>query len=247
MSGTGNESPSNTWVRSPDDPPIIDMYGNSWAISRRGQVVIDGEHDRQTSDVTELVYLNRLVWMWKASEQLWWHKGGFAQPWLPPEGTPTAPFGPTPDPRIDVLIQAVAAIAQQINLLGSMLGGSLQNLQNDVNELPTEIPPDPQIGDLASALSAFINNTTAALTAINLQLNAQAAFAQANQDTLAAWWATLETQMAALQTSADAAAISLNRIIVMMLALFPAGKQTQIATGELKIVGTQAAPLATGP
>lgn len=244
-----NESISGTFVRSPQDPPIIDQWGNAWTISARGQVVIDGQPDAQTANVTELAYFNRLVWQWVASKQLWWSKAGFAAPWLPPSGTPNAPFGPTPDPRIDALQASVNAFAAQLAQAVAMLGGAIQNVQNDVDELPTEMIPDPRIDALAGAVATLSTQTFVNLAAISTDIDALSDVVQSGQAVARQRLDLVETQLLTAQATQDAAALQLERIIVMLLSLFPPNLQTHITTNlaDLKVSGTQPAPLAPGP
>ncbi|HBK08186.1 MAG TPA: hypothetical protein DDZ81_20430 [Acetobacteraceae bacterium] len=72
---------------------ITDAYGNVWSIDSAGQVTIDGVADPTTSHVSELAYVNGLVW--QANNQgLWWSKASPTAAWAPPAGITTNPTLP---------------------------------------------------------------------------------------------------------------------------------------------------------
>lgn len=129
------ESASGTFVRKPSDPPIFDQYDNAWALSLDNHVTVDGWHDPGLQNVSELVYLNRRFWAWTSDTRLWHSKAQFGATWS--AGQVEAPFGPTPDPRIDQILTAIAAQAKQI-----------ATVRLDIETLPL---PDPRIDDLATA------------------------------------------------------------------------------------------------
>lgn len=252
MSGSRNESPTDTWVRGPSDPPIIDQFGNSWTINQAGNVQVDGQPQRlpAAQPVAEIVYLNRLIWAWAPSVRLWWSKGGFGQPWLPREGTPTAPFGTAgPDPRIDQILTAVASLSNQFTAAVSLLGGAIQNVQNDVDEVPREIIPDPRIDAIALTLAGFIADVGQALGALSGRIDALAVAITSGQGGVNTSLGLINGNIQQILTGQTAITASENRIITMLLDLFPAGQQPHITAdlSNLMVVGTQPEPLSIGP
>lgn len=83
------ESTPGTTVLAGSTAAIIDGAGNHWTITPTHQVAINGAADPTTANVTELAYVNGVVWQENAAK-LWWQataKDG----WQPPGGT-TSPF-----------------------------------------------------------------------------------------------------------------------------------------------------------
>lgn len=248
MSGQqGGESMSGTTIRDFTDPPIIDQYGNQWSISRSAQVKIDGEIDRTTSGVTELAYINRLIWQWVASKRLWWSKSSPIAPWIPIAGTTDAPFGPTPDPRLDQILVAVASLAQADAAAFGNSAALIATVQATVEALPPPSPPDPR-------LAALIGTVIRGFQAERGLLTDMTAAAETERALLAAWWDTLLTRLdtmdaanAATAASLDALTGQVNRIVVMLLDLFPGQKpKIVIDTGNVTFT-TQPAPTSPGP
>jgi hypothetical protein len=240
------ESPSGTVIRTYLDPPIIDQFSNEWRLSRSGQVVVDGVHDRTTSGVQEMHYLNRAVWQY-TDARLWWYKTSPLATWLPVAGTPNAPFGsPGPDPRIQTLQTSVDVVAAQMAASFGLQQNATNVLQEMVTDLPRRIEPDPRIDALAGSLAVL-----SALVSSNQQVLLDAVGTAAE---LALSWHDMVLERlgaidAAIADNAakqvDAAA-QLERVIVMLLDLFPDKPKPKIVIGSPTFT-SQPAPIQSGP
>jgi len=249
MSGQqGGESPSGTTIRDYTDLPIIDQFGNSWALSRSAQVMVDGQIDRTTNGVTELAYINRQIWQWVASKRLWWSKSSPLAPWLPPAGTTDAPFGPTPDPRLDQILTAVSSLAAADAAAFGGVAGQIEAIQGAIDAIPPPPDPDPRIAALIGAVQRGFAHVNAGLANLSDKMDAENAL-------LADWWTTLlsrlDTMDAAHQANAEAiTALSgqADRIIKLLLDLFPDQPKKRIVIDTANVHFTsQPAPAAPGP
>jgi hypothetical protein len=247
MSGQQGESPSGTAIRNYTDLPIIDQYGNMWALSQSAQIMIDGVIDRGTANVTELQYINRVFWQWVASKRLWWSKTSPLAAWLPPQGTPNAPIGPAPDPRLDQILAAVASLTTADAASTGTLSGQLAQLHADVLAIPTEIPTDPRIPALIASVSRGFTADRAAIADLSTKMDVENAL-------LGEWWTTLlarlDTIDAANRLSAskqDAIAGQVARLIVMILDLFPGAGTSQIVANTSNATHTRTQPVPTDP
>jgi hypothetical protein len=247
MSGQqGGESPSGTIIRDYTDIPITDQYGNQWSISRSKQVMIDGVSDRTTSGVTELAYINRTFWQWVADKRLWWSKTSPLAPWLPPQGTTDAPFGPIPDPRLDQIITAIGSLAQADGAAFGLLAARVETLQSTVDNLPPPAPPDPRIAALFAAVLRGFERTNAHLSIVSDAT-------VRTQETLETWEAAanarfdaLDAAQVAIAAKQDALAGQIDRVITLLLDLFPDKPTVRIVLGEPTFT-TQPAPTDPGP
>jgi hypothetical protein len=241
-----SESPSSTVIRLPSDPPIIDQYSNQWTISQSRQVMLDGFADPSTANVRELWYIDRSIWQY-TDARLWWSRAGPGAPWMPPAGTPYAPFStPATDPRIDVLQTSVAALSTQLHQATQLLVGALRHLQADVEEIPVEIIPDPRIDTLAASLANYAGQVTAELNSISAQIDAVAQVITSGQSVIMQRLDLVETQLLTAQATQDAAAGQLDRLVVMVLDLLSPGQKTKITMAPLVVVGSQSIPQSVG-
>jgi hypothetical protein len=70
---TATASANDTTILAGLTTAIIDAGGNHWTITASGQVAVNGVADATTANVTELAYVNKVVWQENASD-LWWSK-----------------------------------------------------------------------------------------------------------------------------------------------------------------------------
>ena len=84
-------SPNDTMVLAGSGSTITDTSSNTWTITGAGQVAVNGVTDLTTASVTELVYVNKVVWQ-ENSSALWWSKTSPAAFWAPNAGTATSPL-----------------------------------------------------------------------------------------------------------------------------------------------------------
>lgn len=237
------ESVSGTTLRSYTDLPIIDQYGNSWAISQSAQVMVDGVIDRATNGVTELAYINRSVWQWVQATRLWWSKTSPLAPWLPPEGTPNAPFGPIPDPRIDQILVAIASLTSADVAGIGQLTGAIEALGVQIASIPSQIPPDPRIAFLIGAVTRGFQGVHASVMDLSSRVdNVLSAIDQWGQ-AITSRFDDIDAADQATATALSAIAAQNERVIVMLLDLFP--KTPKRITAHMERAsseGTQAAP-----
>jgi hypothetical protein len=244
MTDWDRESPSGTAVRDYGEPPIIDQDGVSWTITRNGQVVIDGNVDTRTHGVIEIQYINRRVWMW-TDLRLWWYKTSPTTAWLPPDGTPYAPYGPFPDPRIDELRGAIDKLSAQVLQATGTLAAELDAIQAGVGHVGDQIKPDERIDALTGAMAALAIQVSSAQTEIDVRLDS---YGNDIFDMLRADRAALsaaEETIAALAARQGAMAIQLDRIISLLLDHKPKGR-IRIDTGHVTFT-PQPAPANPGP
>lgn len=246
------ESASGTFVRSPSDPPITDSHGNEWTLSARGQAVIDGQTDPTTHNVTELAYFNRQIWQWVQTLRLWWHKDSPLAPWLPTNGTPDAPFGPTPDPRLDAIQVTIGIIQTEQQRIAGVLASAIQNVQNDVDEIPREMIPDPRVDTIVSALTQLATETSAGFRHLNAALFQQSGEISGSIGALQGQLDAITNAFVSDQATLNDLADQVHRIVVMLLDLFPTTPPpakpkitAHLAQGSSE--GSQTAPSADGP
>jgi hypothetical protein len=246
MSGQqGGESPSGTMITDYTNPPIMDQYGNSWALSRSQQVMIDGVVDRTTYGVTLLMYINRTMWQWVEGKRLWWGKTSPLAPWSPPTGTPNAPIGPAPDPRIDQILTALGSLAQSDGAAFGMAAAQVAQVQATLDALPPP-EPDPRIAALIGAVGRNFAAVRGMLATIEERADAEVSL---NADRWAGLTDQLDTIDAALHTNAEAVAAvgdQVDRVIKMMLDLFPGQLKPRIVIGGPTFT-SQPAPTSSGP
>jgi hypothetical protein len=72
---------------------LTDATGNIWSILN-GQVTLNGVADGTTRNVSELAYVDGLIWQ-KNADDLWWSKGKPSDPWGPTNGTTENPISGT--------------------------------------------------------------------------------------------------------------------------------------------------------
>lgn len=245
MSGQQGESPSGTIIREYTDLPIIDQRMNRWSLTQARQVMVDGEVDRGTAAVTELMYINRVFWQWVKDKRLWWYKTGPLAPWLPVGGTTDAPIGPIPDPRLDTIISAIGSLATADAAAFGGMAARIDAVQLAIDSLPPPPPPDPRIATLIGFTTrgfAMVHSNMASLRdatdEIRAHLNAVELAANARFDAIAA-----AQVIAAVKQ--DELAAQVERIVVMLLDLF-SKPPPRIVVG-LPTFTTQPAPTSPGP
>ena len=101
-------SPNDTMVLAGSGGTITDARSNTWTITSTGQIAVNGVTDPTTANVTELAYVNNVVWQ-ENSSALWWSKTSPAASWTPAGGTATSPL-PTP---ITIAASATSATVSQ--------------------------------------------------------------------------------------------------------------------------------------
>lgn len=69
---------------------ITDASGNTWSITKAGQVAVNGVVDATTANVIQIAYVNGQIWQ-ENSQALWWAKTAPADGWSPQYGTPVNP------------------------------------------------------------------------------------------------------------------------------------------------------------
>ncbi|MBS0640052.1 MAG: hypothetical protein JSS43_09285 [Proteobacteria bacterium] len=84
-------SPNDTLVHAGATTSITDAAGNKWTITASDQVAVNGTVDATTARVTELAYVDGVVWQENA-DKLWWGKSNPAASWSPSSGTSTSPL-----------------------------------------------------------------------------------------------------------------------------------------------------------
>lgn len=110
-------SPNDTIVLAGSTAAITDAAGNKWTITSGGQVAVNGTVDAATYKVTELAYVNGVVWQ-EDFANLWWGKTSPGGSWMPTAGTSTSPLPastvpPTKPPATDTLMLRVSEDAYQ--------------------------------------------------------------------------------------------------------------------------------------
>ena len=73
-------SPNDTVVKLGSTAAITDAAGNLWTITAGGQVAVGGVADTTTGAVTEIAYVNGVIWQENASAN-WYSKTSPAAPW----------------------------------------------------------------------------------------------------------------------------------------------------------------------
>lgn len=250
MSGQqGGESPSGTFIKEYTDPPIIDQYGNHWAISQSKQVMIDGEIDRSTSGVADLMYINRMFYQWVPAKRLWWRKPSPMAPWLPPGGTTDSPIGPIPDPRLDTIISAIGSLATADAAAFGGMAARVDSVQAAVDALPPPPPPDARIAALIGAVTRGFTMVHTGLAAIGEATTATQEMLVLAEATAAVRFDAIDAAQAMAATKQDMLAAQANRIIVMLLDLFPNSPKGQITAhmDRGSSEGTQSVPPTGGP
>lgn len=125
-------SPNDTVVLAGSTAAITDAAGNKWTITSGGQIAVNGTIDAVTYKVTELAYVNGVVWQ-EDFANLWWGKTDPAASWLPTPGTSTSPLPPAPPPKppaIDTITLRMSQDAYQgdaqfvVRMDGTQVGGT---------------------------------------------------------------------------------------------------------------------------
>ena len=98
---------------------ITDASSNKWTITGTGQVAVNGVADPTTRNVTELAYVNNVVWQ-ENSSALWWSKTDPAASWTPGAGTATSPL-PAP---VTIAASATSATVSQSEISVVATAGS---------------------------------------------------------------------------------------------------------------------------
>jgi hypothetical protein len=98
---TPTPSFNDTVVKVGSTAAVVDASGNKWTITGTGQVAVNGAADLTTSNVTELAYVNNVVWQENASS-LWWSKT-----------SPTAAGGPSAGTSVSPLPTSIVLSATQ--------------------------------------------------------------------------------------------------------------------------------------
>ncbi len=98
------ESPNNTLVLKPTDPPIVDAKGVKWTFNKGGRVTFNGTVDFNTANVIELAYENHIVYQKNTAGE--WYKKTTTS-WAQVFTDPTTPV--TPPPTDDTLTVVIAA------------------------------------------------------------------------------------------------------------------------------------------
>jgi hypothetical protein len=78
------ESPNDTIIVTGDSKVITDAAGNIWGINASGQVTVGGTADSTTSGITEIAYVNGLVWKWAPTAGQWSSKSSPSGSWSAP-------------------------------------------------------------------------------------------------------------------------------------------------------------------
>nr|WP_294527671.1 cellulase family glycosylhydrolase [uncultured Rhodopila sp.] len=84
-------SPNDTMVLAGSTAAITDASGNKWTITSTGQVAVNGVADTTTANVTELAYVNKVIWQ-ENTAKLWWGETSPTAGWAPSAGTATSPL-----------------------------------------------------------------------------------------------------------------------------------------------------------
>jgi len=94
-------SPDDT-VIFPNSGMIMDNAGNAWDIDSQARIEMNGNVDPNTANVTEMAFVNGVVWQENASN-LWWswnpNSPDNYNGWSPSSGTSTSPL-PTSSPMM---------------------------------------------------------------------------------------------------------------------------------------------------
>jgi hypothetical protein len=123
-------SPNDTVVLAGSTAAITDAAGNKWTITSGGQIAVNGVVDPVTYRVTELAYVNGVVWQ-EDFANLWWGKTSPDAAWMPTAGTSTSPLPPTKPPVLDTVMIRVSEDAYQgdaqfvVRMDGKQVGGTL--------------------------------------------------------------------------------------------------------------------------
>lgn len=128
------ESPDNTLVLSPTDPPLGDMFGNAYGLTGTGRVSINGT-DAGAPPTQMLAYVGRTVWLQDLNGN-WRSRRHPTDPWGPP-----APIPPLPNDRLasihkllnEVLTNQQTMLANDELILGAVgaagqAGGTLATI-----------------------------------------------------------------------------------------------------------------------
>jgi endoglucanase len=87
-------SPNDTVIKPGGNGGLTDASGNKWTITNNGQVAVNGVADTTTANVTELVYVNGVIWQENISN-LWKGKTSPTAAWTPGTGTSKSPLSST--------------------------------------------------------------------------------------------------------------------------------------------------------
>ena len=90
-------SPNDTVIKLGSAAVITDAAGNTWGISRSGQVTINGATDTTTANVVQIAYVSGAVWQ-ENTANLWWEKTSPTAAWTPQAGTSVSPLPGSPPP-----------------------------------------------------------------------------------------------------------------------------------------------------
>jgi hypothetical protein len=82
---------NNTVVEAGSTDSIVDANGNSYTITATNQVAVNGATDTTTSGVTQLAYVDGVVWYENKSAN-WFGKKAPSEAWMPAAGTRTSPI-----------------------------------------------------------------------------------------------------------------------------------------------------------
>jgi hypothetical protein len=120
LQGVTNASPSanDTTVLAGSGGAIVDGSGNTWTITGTDQVAVNGTTDPITANVTELAFVNNVVWQ-ETSAGLWWSETSPGAGWGPVGGTGTSPL-PQPIPVV------AGPISQGPESMASASGNQMQ-------------------------------------------------------------------------------------------------------------------------
>jgi len=108
-------SPNNTVIITGSSAAITDAAGNVWTLVpvtgtlAPAQVAVNGTVDATTGTVTEIAYVNGLVYQEATSSNLWWSKTSPTASWSPSAGSAVSPLPAASAPSAILAWSAVTA------------------------------------------------------------------------------------------------------------------------------------------
>jgi hypothetical protein len=104
-------SPNNTVIIKGSTASITDAATppNIWTINAADQVAVNGVADTTTGGVTEIAYVNGLVYQEATTSNLWWSKTSPTATWAPSAGSSVSPLPAASAPSAILAWSAVTA------------------------------------------------------------------------------------------------------------------------------------------
>ena len=194
------ESPDGTVVCLATDPPFTDMLGHVYGLSAAGEVLVDGQLDRDAPLCQRIVYSGRQAWCQDRNGH-WRHRHHHHDPWGPP-----GPFSPLPWDRFAAIEAQLAQVIDGQATQQSVEAAILKKLQNggdnaDVLDAITDEQAALQSvmqASLAAVQTTLATNQQGLLTAIADQSNELSPVLQAIQTLQDALAAEREAVLAAI-------------------------------------------------